>query len=73
MPTLAPNQIRIFPQYFYFSREVLTREPKVAGRSLVLSSGCDPFKGLQWQPTPVLLPGKSHGWRRLVGCNSWDC
>ena len=22
-------------------------------------------------PTPVLLPGKSHGWRRLVGCSSW--
>ena len=22
----------------------------------------------QWQPTPVLLPGKSHGWRSLVGC-----
>jgi len=21
----------------------------------------------KWQPTPVLLPGKSHGWRRLVG------
>ena len=21
----------------------------------------------QWQPTPVLLPGKSHGWRSLVG------
>ena len=20
----------------------------------------------QWQPTPVLLPGKSHGWRSLV-------
>ena len=25
----------------------------------------------QWQPTPVLLPGKAHGRRRLVGCNSW--
>ena len=25
----------------------------------------------QWQPTPVLLPGKSHGWRNLVGCNPW--
>ena len=25
----------------------------------------------QWQPTPVLLPGKSHGWRNLVGCSSW--
>ena len=25
----------------------------------------------QWQPTPVLLPGKSHGWQNLVGCSSW--
>ena len=22
----------------------------------------------QWQPMPVLLPGKSHWWRSLVGC-----
>ena len=27
----------------------------------------------QWHPTPVLLPGKSHGWRRLVGCSPWGC
>ena len=31
----------------------------------------------QWQPTPVLLPGKSHGQRSLVGCSpggleEWD-
>ena len=25
----------------------------------------------QWHPTPVLLPGKSHGWRSLVGCSQW--
>ena len=25
----------------------------------------------QWQPTPVLLPGKSHGRRSLVGCSPW--
>ena len=25
----------------------------------------------QWHPTPVLLPGKSHGRRGLVGCSSW--
>ena len=25
----------------------------------------------QWQPTPVLLPGKSHGWKSLVGCSPW--
>ena len=27
----------------------------------------------QWHPTPVLLLGKSHGWRSLVGCNPWGC
>ena len=25
----------------------------------------------QWHPTPVLLPGKSHGQRSLVGCRPW--
>ena len=25
----------------------------------------------QWHPTPVLLPGKSRGWRNLVGCSPW--
>ena len=25
----------------------------------------------QWQPTPVLLPGNSHGRRSLVGCSPW--
>ena len=25
----------------------------------------------QWHPSPVLLPGKSHGQRSLVGCGPW--
>ena len=25
----------------------------------------------KWQPTPVLLPGKFHGWRNLIGYNPW--
>ena len=25
----------------------------------------------QWQPTPALLPRKSHGWRSLVGPSPW--
>ena len=25
----------------------------------------------KWQPTPVFLPGKFHGQRRLVGYNTW--
>ena len=26
-----------------------------------------------WHPTPVLLPGESHGWMSLVGCSPWGC
>ena len=27
----------------------------------------------KWQPTPVLLPGESHGQRSLVGYSPWGC
>ena len=27
----------------------------------------------RWHPTPVLLPGKSHGRRSPVGCSPWGC
>ena len=27
----------------------------------------------RWHPTAVLLPGKSHGRRSLVGCRPWGC
>ena len=30
-----------------------------------------PSRRRQWQPTPVLFPGKSHGRRSLVGCRPW--
>ena len=29
------------------------------------------FRRRQWHPTPVLLPGKSHRRRSLVGCSPW--
>ena len=29
-------------------------------------------KERKWQPTPVFLPGKSHGWS-LVGYSPWGC
>ena len=29
------------------------------------------YQRRQWHPTPVLLPGKSHGRRSLVGCSPW--
>ena len=33
--------------------------------------GLSPGEG-KWQPTPVFLPGKSYGQRRLVGYSPWD-
>ena len=40
--------------------------------------GFDPWVGKipwrrKWQPTPVLLPGKFHGLRSLVGYSPWGC
>ena len=32
---------------------------------------CEVLWRRQWHPTPVLLPGKSHGRRNLVGCSPW--
>ena len=26
---------------------------------------------MEWKPTPVFLPGESHGQRSLVGYSSW--
>ena len=49
--------------------------------SILVSSVCMPNSGIggsyssswrrKWQPTPVLLPGKSHGRRSLVGYSLW--
>ena len=39
----------------------------------IVSICLKPFQRRQWHPTPVLLPGKSHGWRSLVDCRSWGC
>ena len=36
-----------------------------------LSRSSGPWWRRQCQPTPVLLPGKSHGRRSLVGCSPW--
>ena len=37
----------------------------------LLASGSQSIWRRQWHPTPVLLPGKSHGQRSLVGCSPW--
>ena len=34
---------------------------------------CCQLGKMKWQPTPVFLPGKSHGQRSLAGYSSWGC
>ena len=31
------------------------------------------YAEVKWHSIPVLLPGKSHGQRNLVGCSPWGC
>ena len=38
---------------------------------MLLLSGIEQSQRRQWQATPVLLPGKSHGRKSLMGCSSW--
>ena len=40
---------------------------------VILFIGFQRNRRRQWHPTPVLLPGKSHGWRSLVGYSPWGC
>ena len=43
-------------------------ESKLLGEISITS---DMQQRRQWHPTPVLLPGNSHGQRSLVGCSPW--
>ena len=52
---------------------VVKNLPANAGdMGLIPGSGRSPGEG-KWQPTPVFLPGKSHGQRSLVGYRPWVC
>ena len=37
----------------------------------VRSLGWEDPRRRKWQPTPILLPGKPHGWRSLAGYSPW--
>ena len=39
----------------------------------IQSLGWEDPRRKKWQPTPVILPGKFHGLRSLVGYSPWGC
>ena len=46
-------------------------QPDKEQLTLYLEGKQSVFGRRQWHPTPVLLPGKSRGWRSLVGYRPW--
>ena len=59
-------------------------ERKTQGMKFLMSHACETaekqwirshlmyyVRRRQWHPTPLHLPGRSHGWRSLVGCSPW--
>ena len=49
----------------------LVKLPGDSDAQLDLGTSVGPYRRRQWHSTPVLLPGKSHGQRSLVGCSPW--
>ena len=48
-----------------------TKVPRPSNEERTVSSKNSGRWRRKWQPTPVLLPGKSHGPRSLVGYSPW--
>ena len=55
-------------QFFFFKLREKKGEAHQASNPVNYNR---PTSWRQWHPTPVLLPGKSHGRRSLVGCSPW--
>ena len=54
--------VKVCPCFYYFrSYSAVFMSPKLF------------IRRRQWHPTPVVLPGRSHGRRSLVGCSPWGC
>ena len=47
--------------------------PELSINNMLINNALINVRRRQWRPTPVLLPGKSHGRRSLVGCRLWGC
>ena len=64
----------VFPTFFNLILNLAIRSSWSKPQSapgLVFADCVELLWRRQWHPTPVLLPGKSHGRRSLVGCSPW--
>ena len=67
-----PSFLRNLPTVFQNSYIPPTvQEGALFSTSSPVFIACRLLRRRQWHPTPVLLPGKSHGQRGLEGCSPW--
>ena len=61
---------KVFYEHLFYDRQQIIFWRILFGvvRNFYSKEFGDQYRRRQWHPTPVLLPGKSHGWRSLVGC-----
>ena len=67
---LSPFLFNLYAEYIMQNAKLDEAQAgiKIAGRNI---NSLRYAGRRQWHHTPVLLPGKSHGWRSLVGYNPW--
>ena len=74
--TISSNVSALRASFLVANHIAKAKKPFIIGEELILPATkdiCCELLGEEWHPTPVLLPGKSHGWRNLVGCSPWGC
>ena len=67
-----PDHLTCLLRYLYAGQEKTVRTGR--GTTDWFQIGKGVYQGYilsPCYPTPILLPGKSHGWRSLVGCHLW--
>ena len=67
----APPSLKVSLSLHLPGQKIRWRPFLSTRQSLAICYGVKPIWRRHWHPTPVLLPGKSHGQRSLVGCSPW--
>ena len=67
--------LSMFPHQYWFIKATILSVYQQFKAQIVMRSWifrvCNRIRRRQWHPSPVLFPGKSHGWRSLVGHCWW--
>ena len=63
--------VQLSHPYMTTEKTIAFTRPTFVGKVMSVLFNMIGWLERQWQPTPVLFPGESQGWRSLVGCCLW--